>query len=212
MFIGSYPKSLTWGSIQTFLRLQAAANSADILNQEKIKVEDFHRPFENVRSPLKTWTSSQRVAWLDDAFSVRHLERSKSRCPEHRADELHAHFRKHHPKYQVKIVTPSHFRYFLMNPTQANYWERSQQTIDAEIKSFEESIRALEESIRASVRALEESIRASKTRRNALSPISSLPPEVFAAIFSFACLPGIPSLGAKPVHNLAPIHVSHVCH
>jgi hypothetical protein len=99
-----------------------------------------------------------------------------------------------------------------MNPTQANSWERSQQTIDAEIKSWEESIRALEESIRASVRALEHSIRASKTRRNALSPISSLPPEVFAAIFSFACLPGIPSLGGKPVHNLAPIHVSHVCH
>jgi hypothetical protein len=35
---------------------------------------------------------------------------------------------------------------------------------------------------------------------------------VFAAIFSFACLPGIPSLGGKPDHNLARIHLSHVCH
>jgi hypothetical protein len=99
-----------------------------------------------------------------------------------------------------------------MNPTQENPWERSQQTVDAEIKPLEESIRVLEESTRASIRALEESIRASKTRRNALSPISSLPPEVFAAIFSFACLPGIPSLGGEPDHNLARIHLSHVCH
>jgi hypothetical protein len=88
-----------------------------------------------------------------------------------------------------------------MNPTQENSWERLQQTIDAEIKSLEESIRVLEESIQVS-----------KTRRNALSPISSLPPEVFTAIFSFACLPGIPSLGGKRDHNLARIHVSHVCH
>ena len=81
-----------------------------------------------------------------------------------------------------------------MNPTQANSWEHLQQAIDAEIKSLEESIRAL------------------KRRRNALSPISSLPPEVFAVILSFACLPGIPSLGGTPEHNLARIHVSHVCH
>jgi hypothetical protein len=86
-----------------------------------------------------------------------------------------------------------------MKPTQANSWERLQQTIDAEVESLEESIRVLEKSIRAL-----------KLRRNAHSPISSLPPEVFAAIFSFACLPGIPSLGGKPDH--AQIHVSHVCH
>ena len=79
-------------------------------------------------------------------------------------------------------------------PTQANSWEHLQQAIDAEIKSLEESIRAL------------------KRRRNALSPISSLPPEVFAVILSFACLPGIPLLGGTPEHNLARIHVSHVCH
>jgi hypothetical protein len=55
---------------------------------------------------------------------------------------------------------------FLMNPPQANPRERLQQAIDAEIRSLEESIRAL------------------KLRRNALAPISSLPPEVFIAIFS----------------------------
>ncbi|KAN0134353.1 hypothetical protein V8E53_007851 [Lactarius tabidus] len=88
-----------------------------------------------------------------------------------------------------------------MKPTQATSWERSQQTIDVEIKSLEVSIRALKESIGAL-----------KLRRNAHSPISSLPPEVLAVIFSFACLPGIPSLGGKPAHNIARIHVSHVCH
>jgi hypothetical protein len=63
-----------------------------------------------------------------------------------------------------------------------------------------------------SIQALKESIRTLKLRRNAHSPISSLPPEVFATIFSFACLPGIPSPGGKRDHNLARIHVSHVCH
>jgi hypothetical protein len=88
-----------------------------------------------------------------------------------------------------------------MNPTQAISWEHLQQTIDAAVESLEQSIRALKESIRTL-----------NIRRNALSPISSLPPEVFATIFSFACLPGIPSLGGKPHHNLTRIHVSHVCH
>jgi hypothetical protein len=88
-----------------------------------------------------------------------------------------------------------------MKLTQANSWERLQQKIDAEVESLEESIQALKESIRTL-----------KLRRNAHSPISSLPPEVFATIFSFACLPGIPSPGGKRDHNLARIHVSHVCH
>ena len=75
-------------------------------------------------------------------------------------------------------------------------WELSQQAIDAEIKSLEESIRAL------------------KHRRNALSPVSSLPPEMIAAIFSFLCLPVTPSLddcGTRKYH-LARLCVSHVCH
>ena len=76
-----------------------------------------------------------------------------------------------------------------MNPTQANSREYLQRTIDAEIKSLEESARAL------------------KLRRNALSPVSSLPPEVFTTIFSFVCLPP-----GKPGHHLSRLHVSHVCH
>jgi hypothetical protein len=64
-------------------------------------------------------------------------------------------------------------------------WQYQQQAIDAEIKSLEESLRAL------------------KQRRNTLSPISSLPAEVIAAIFLLARLPdktGRPDL-----------RVSHVC-
>ena len=80
-----------------------------------------------------------------------------------------------------------------MIPTQANYRESLQQTIDAEIKSLEESIRKL------------------KLRRNALQPISALPPEIFAAIFSYLCLPGIPSLGGKPSQSRARLRISHVC-
>ena len=82
-----------------------------------------------------------------------------------------------------------------MNATQANSRERLQQAIDAEIESLEESLRAL------------------KLRRNALAAISSLPPEVLAAIFSplYPSL-GIPSLGGKPDQNIAQICVSHVCH
>ena len=81
-----------------------------------------------------------------------------------------------------------------MNPTQANYRESRQQAIDAEIKSLEESIQLL------------------KLRRNALQPISSLPPEIFDAIFSSSCLPGIPSLGGDPDRNRTRRCVTHVCH
>ena len=42
--------------------------------------------------------------------------------------------------------------------------------------------------------------------------ISSLPPEIFAAIFSSLCLPGIPSLGGNPSRNLTRLRISHVCH
>jgi hypothetical protein len=90
-----------------------------------------------------------------------------------------------------EAVIPLHFS---MNPIQANSRECLQQAIDAEIKSLEESVRAL------------------KLRRNTLSPISSLPPEVFAAIFSTLCLPGTSSLGGKPDNHLARLTVSHVCH
>jgi hypothetical protein len=81
-----------------------------------------------------------------------------------------------------------------MNPTQANSRECLQQEIDAEIKSLEKSIRAL------------------KHRRNALAPISSLPPEVFITIFSLLYLPGIPSLGGESYRSPALRRVTHVCH
>ena len=71
--------------------------------------------------------------------------------------------------------------------------EHFQQAIDLEIKSLEESIQVL------------------KSRRNAYSAVSSLPPEVFAAIFSTLCLPGTSSLDGKPDTHLAQV-VSHVCH
>jgi hypothetical protein len=85
-----------------------------------------------------------------------------------------------------------------MSPSQANsqerFWEslQLQQAIDSEIKSLEESIREL------------------RLRRNALSPVSYLPPEVFAAIFSFLCLPALE--GEMSDHHQARLLVSHVCH
>ena len=59
-----------------------------------------------------------------------------------------------------------------MNTGPSSFWQYQQQVIDAEIKSLEESLRAL------------------RQRRNTLSPISSLPVEVISAIFLLARLPG----------------------
>jgi hypothetical protein len=82
-----------------------------------------------------------------------------------------------------------------MDASKANPREHERQNIDAEIKSLEQSIRAL------------------KFRRNALAPISSLPTEVFAAIFSLLRLPGTTSAPAgEPDHHLAWSSVTHVCH
>ena len=72
--------------------------------------------------------------------------------------------------------------------------------------SQEDSRGSLQQAIDLEIKSLEESLRTLKLRRNALSPISSLPPEVFAAIFSFLCIP------QKPYRYLARLHVSHVCH
>ena len=88
-----------------------------------------------------------------------------------------------------------------MNPTREDSRELLEQAIDAEIK-------ASEETIQAEIKSLE----LLKLRRNALQPISSLPPEIFAAIFSSLCLPGIPSLGGNPSRNLTRLRISHVCH
>ena len=83
-----------------------------------------------------------------------------------------------------------------MNSSQANSREYQRQAIDAEIRSLEESLRAL------------------RFRRNALAPISSLPPEIFAAIFSFSRLPasGTTPLGGEPDRHLSWLRVAHVCH
>src|SRR6267378_1117860 len=67
-----------------------------------------------------------------------------------------------------------------MNPSHTNSRKSQRQVIDAEIKSLEESIRGL------------------KHRRNALAPISSLPPEILAVIFSFFRFPGTSPLGKLP--------------
>ena len=82
-----------------------------------------------------------------------------------------------------------------MNPNNENSRERLRQAIDAEIKTSEEST----------------GIRAIRLRRdlNALSPISSLPPEVFTAIFSLLCQS---SLNRDPDHHLTRLYVSYVCH
>ena len=84
-----------------------------------------------------------------------------------------------------------------MDPTRANFREYQLQAIDVEIKSLEESIRAL------------------KTRRNALAPVSSLPTEVLITIFTLLHGPVASSpltrLKEKPKH-LPWIRVTHVCH
>jgi hypothetical protein len=72
-----------------------------------------------------------------------------------------------------------------MDSGPSSSWQYQQQAIDAEIKSLEESLRAL------------------RQRRNTLSPISSLPAEVIAAIFLLARLPD--------ERGRPDIRVAHVC-
>ncbi|SRR6266702_2702786 len=76
----------------------------------------------------------------------------------------------------------------------------------------------LRQAIDAKIKSLEGSIRALRLRRNALAPISSLPTEVIAAIFSFLRVPGASSpftLDEEPdlePNRLAWLRVAHVCH
>ncbi|KAH8987715.1 hypothetical protein EDB86DRAFT_3104909 [Lactarius hatsudake] len=83
-----------------------------------------------------------------------------------------------------------------MDPSQASSRECQQQAIDAEVKSLEESIRAL------------------RRRRNALAPISTLPTEVITVIFFFLRVPVRPLLIAllEVTDLLAWLRVAHVCH
>lgn len=78
-----------------------------------------------------------------------------------------------------------------MKPSQEDSRERSQRAIDAEIKALEIST----------------GIRALRLRRNALSPISTLPPEVLTAIFSLLCPQ---SSDENPDHHRARLHVCHL--
>ena len=94
------------------------------------------------------------------------------------------------PEHGIDDRSHNFKTHFLMD---ASSRKRFQQAIDLEIKSLEESLQAL------------------KSQRNAYSAISSLPPEVFATIFSILCLPGKSSLDGKPDIHLAQL-VSHVCH
>jgi hypothetical protein len=84
-----------------------------------------------------------------------------------------------------------------MSASQANSRKLLQQAIDAEIQSLGASG--------------SESVRELKLRRNALSPISSLPPEIFTAIFSFLCLPALRRSDVI-VHEHTRFDLSHVCH
>jgi hypothetical protein len=79
-----------------------------------------------------------------------------------------------------------------MDLSAANSREYQRQAIDAEIKSLEESIRAL------------------KRRRNALAPISSLPTEVTILIFSFLRTTSSAFTPGKKSDPLAWLRVAHV--
>ena len=74
--------------------------------------------------------------------------------------------------------------------------ENLRQAIDDELKSLEKSAQAL------------------KFRRNALAPISRLPPETIATIFTFLSLPGdcVQILAGEEQGDFAWLRVSHVCH
>ncbi|KAH9166925.1 hypothetical protein EDB89DRAFT_180479 [Lactarius sanguifluus] len=87
-----------------------------------------------------------------------------------------------------------------MNPSQENSREYHRQAIDAEIRSLvEEYIRAL---------------RTLRHRRNALAPISSLPSEILATIFSFLrfATSDTSPLGEPTDYSLSWLCVAHVCH
>ncbi|KAH9070754.1 hypothetical protein EDB83DRAFT_2262296 [Lactarius deliciosus] len=68
--------------------------------------------------------------------------------------------------------------------------------------------------IDAEIRSLEESLRDLRRRRNALAPISSLHPELFATILSILRLPpsGTFLLGGESDRHLSWLNVAHVCH
>jgi F-box associated protein len=80
--------------------------------------------------------------------------------------------------------------------------------------SIEDSSEHLRQVIDDELESLEKTARALKLRRNALAPISCLPPETIAIIFSFLSLPKeyVRLLTGDKQDNLAWLRVSHVCH
>jgi hypothetical protein len=80
--------------------------------------------------------------------------------------------------------------------------------------SIEDSAEHLRRAIDDELGSLEKTTRALKLRRNALAPISRLPPETIAIIFSFLSLPReyVRLLTGDKQDILAWLRVSHVCH
>ena len=64
--------------------------------------------------------------------------------------------------------------------------------------------------INAEIKSVKESIRALIIRRNALVPVSSLPPEVISSIFSYVRL--VVTAPTLRKNRLAWLHVAHVYH
>jgi hypothetical protein len=80
--------------------------------------------------------------------------------------------------------------------------------------STEDSPEHLRQAIDDELESLEKTTRTLKLRRNALAPISRLPPEIIAIIFSFLSLPREYArlLAGDKQDILAWLRVSHVCH
>jgi len=79
---------------------------------------------------------------------------------------------------------------------------------------MEDSSVHLRQAIDDELESLAKTARALKLRRNALAPISRLPPEIIAIIFSFLSLPReyVRLLTGDKQDNLAWLRVSHVCY
>jgi hypothetical protein len=86
-------------------------------------------------------------------------------------------------------------------------------TTSGTISNMDDSPEHLRQAIDAELKSLEKSALALKLRRNALAPISRLPPETIVIIFSFLSLPRhyVRLLTGDEQDNLAWLRVSHVC-
>ena len=92
-----------------------------------------------------------------------------------------------------------------MNSSKENSWKHQQQVIDSKIKSVEEAIHA-------EIKSLEDTIHGLTRRRNTLAPISSLPPEVIAAIFFLLRGVRLPDPDHGLPESFLALRVAQVCH